>query len=91
MKIMAQDFSFQRSGKDGKIVEGTFFYDADILDDETVNKIIQVNGIDMNNKIFTSEAPCFFLPKAQADLLRNVWVKQKVDEAVKGALTVTLE
>ena len=36
----------------------------------------------MDNKVFTKDAPCFFLPKAQADMLRQFWVNQKVDNKI---------
>jgi hypothetical protein len=62
--------------------EGVLFYDADIINAETVESIIRTHGYEMNNKVFKQGAPCFFLTKAQADILRHSWVKQKVDNAV---------
>ena len=59
--------------------DGVFFFDADVIDEETLQEIVKTHGYEMDNKVFKKEAPCFFLPKAQAELLRKSWVKQKTD------------
>lgn len=73
--------------KDGdETLEGVFFFDADIFDEQMVEDIIRTYGYRMDNMVFRKDAPCFFLPKAQADMLRHSWLKQKVDDAVSEAL-----
>ena len=85
MTIVIKEFEF-KSEDNKKVIEGAFFYDEDVISEDDAEKIILDYGCDMNNSIFSKDAPCFFLPKAQADMLRHSWIPQKVDRAVEEAL-----
>ena len=78
MNLQTKSFSFEKSN--GERIEGTFFYDEDEISEEAADKIIQNSGAHMDNRVFKKEAKCFFLPKAQADLLRQVWIPHKVEQ-----------
>lgn len=60
--------------EDGKVVEeGVFLYDGDIITESEAHLIIKEWGAEMNNRIFSNEAPCLFLPKNKAELLFSKW------------------
>ena len=88
MKIMARDYVFERRGE--VLTEGTFFYDADVLNKQMVDHAIRALGLTMDNSGLTQDAPCFFLPKAKADLLRASWQHQDIDKAI-GVIKIMLE
>lgn len=79
MNLLIKEFSFEEYGR---LVEGALFYDADILKDDIVEEIIYTYGTNMNNMVLKEDVPCFFLPKGQSDLLRKVWVPEKVNSVI---------
>lgn len=87
MNPIIHEFSF--TGHD-IIIEGALFYDGDIISKETATEIITNFGTDLDNTVFKKDAPCFFLSKHQADLLRKVWIPDR-DEKFKNDIINSLE
>lgn len=78
MHLVVKDFVFE--DEFGKDVEGVFFFDEDVINEKEAEQIIYEHGPFLNNRVFSQEAPCFFLPKAQADMLRHIWVPHIKEE-----------
>ena len=79
MNIVIKEFTF--ISNEANNIEGVLFYDADVIDENTASKLIHTYGYEMDNRILKKDAPCFFLPKAQADMLHS-WVQQKLNNTV---------
>lgn len=84
MRLMTREYSFQDYES---IVDGVFFYDSDVISDESyVEDIIYEFGVRMDNRVLKKDAHCFFLPKPQSDMLRKEWVPQRINKFAEDIL-----
>ena len=70
----------------GKVEHFALFYDADVINDKLAEEIIRTHGFNATNDVFKPSSPCFFLPKAQADLLRSSWVPHKINNTLNNII-----